>query len=535
MTAARYQLPRRFSERSFVECLKKSYRVARAPAASRQETYLDTFDWRLFKEGLALSAGDGRLVLSRRATGETVASAEAPARPRFAWDLPPGALRRRLEAVVEERALLPLFEVARRTAPMRILNRSEKTIARIETEEIRFVNDAAVKPFSRHLRLRPVRGYDKQAKELARWLAETGLSEAGDDLFSRLAEAADKQPGDYTSKLDFTLDPRMSAYDALIRICRFLAGVIRRNEEGVRRDLDTEFLHDWRVATRRTRAGLGQLRKVFPKRVNSRYRAEFARFGEKTNRLRDLDVYLLNVEAYRDLVPEEIRGDIEPLFDRVREERRRELEKVRRWMRSDAYESALAGWERFLDRPFSEADARADSRTPILELANRTIRARYQAVVESGGEAASTPDDDKLHMLRIEGKKLRYLLEFFSSLYPSDDVGKLVKQLKLLQDNLGRHQDIAVQQEGLRAFADDLGGAEGGAERTAVAVGALVGALENEKQELRNAFAGVFGHFASKQNARLFGKLFAATPDVDSETPGKRLSARRKTGDDTEE
>lgn len=507
-TAARYRIPSRLSERTFVERLEKEHAVSKDPPVSGRETYLDTFDWRLFRKSLTLSHGRGALALRRLSTGETAKTAGAPAAPRFAGDLPGGEFRVRLASITGVRALLPLFEADRRVVPIRILDRREKTAARVEIEEVRLVRDGAAKTFSRHVLLRPVKGYDRHASSAARWIEACGCEREDSDLFVRLCEAAGRTPGDYSSKLDFALDPHMSAYDALNLIFRFLAGVIRRNEEGVRRDVDTEFLHDWRVATRRTRTALGQLKKVVPKDVSKRFRAEFAEFGEKTNRLRDLDVYLLSAGEYRALLPAGIRGDIEPFFDRVREERARELEEVLRWMASAAYEKPLAEWEDFLERPLSEADARAESRAPVVGPAGRTIRARYEDVAALGAEAASAPDDRKLHVLRIECKKLRYMLEFFSSLYKSAGVAKLVKQLKLLQDNLGRHQDISVQQAGLRAFAGSLPTAGDGAGRTAAAVGALVGALENEKQALRSDFGEVFGRFASRENVRLVRELF---------------------------
>ena len=45
-----------------------------------------------------------------------------------------------------------------------------------------------------------------------------------------------------------------------------------------------------------------------------------------------------------------------------------------------------------------------------------------------------TPAED-LHELRKVGKELRYLLEFFASLYPAEVVKPLVKSLKGLQDH----------------------------------------------------------------------------------------------------
>ena len=69
-------------------------------------------------------------------------------------------------------------------------------------------------------------------------------------------------------------------------------------------------------------------------------------------------------------------------------------------------------------------------------------------------------DDDSpaedLHELRKVGKELRYLLEFFASLYPPEVVKPFVKTLKGLQDQLGRFQDHEVQANALRELAPEV-------------------------------------------------------------------------------
>ena len=61
--------------------------------------------------------------------------------------------------------------------------------------------------------------------------------------------------------------------------------------------------------------------------------------------------------------------------------------------------------------------------------------------------------DEALHRLRIDAKKLRYLLEFFRALYPPKEIGAVVGALKSLQDNLGDFNDLSVQQGAMRGFA----------------------------------------------------------------------------------
>lgn len=60
--------------------------------------------------------------------------------------------------------------------------------------------------------------------------------------------------GDVSPKVDVELDPSMGADHASVLICRRLADIVEANLPGTLADVDTEFLHDLRVAVRRTRS-----------------------------------------------------------------------------------------------------------------------------------------------------------------------------------------------------------------------------------------------------------------------------------------
>ena len=70
-----------------------------------------------------------------------------------------------------------------------------------------------------------------------------------------------------SAKLDVPLDPSMRTDAALRRILVALLAAMRANEDGTRRDLDPEYLHDFRVAIRRTRSCLGQVKGVLDRKT----------------------------------------------------------------------------------------------------------------------------------------------------------------------------------------------------------------------------------------------------------------------------
>ncbi len=120
-------------------------------------------------------------------------------------------------------------------------------------------------------------------------------------------------------------------------------------------------------------------------------------------------------------------------------------------------------------------------------------------------------DDDTpaeaLHELRKQGKELRYLLEFFSSLYPAEVVKPMVASLKGLQDVLGRFQDREVQAELLRSLGDEIAALEGGA-AALMAMGVLVQRLGEEQAQAREQYAERFAGFAAKSQRKLARQTF---------------------------
>ena len=301
-------------------------------------------------------------------------------------------------------------------------------------------------------------------------------------------------------------DPKCRADEATKIILRFTLGVIRRNEAGILADLDTEFLHDYRVAVRRTRSALTQIRAIFPPSIVANFKGEFAKLGQLTNPLRDLDVYLLKEDVFRTMLPPALRSGIDPLFEHLRYQRQGALKEVGVGLKSENYRALLAEWETFLDQPAPDEEdpLTPNAAKPVIELACERIGKRYRRVIREGEAILEdeSVDDDKLHALRIDCKKLRYLLEFFASLFPEDEINALVKQLKRLQDNLGDFNDYSLQGEYLLNISQELPIDAESTRATLASIGGLVGILEQEKMRVRGEFAETFREFASKENQK---------------------------------
>jgi CHAD domain-containing protein len=217
----------------------------------------------------------------------------------------------------------------------------------------------------------------------------------------------------------------------------------------------------------------------------------------------------LDKDNYKAMLPEVLQDDIEPLFAMLQKQRAKALKDVVKGLNSKEYQKILGDWERFLEEDTPESDSAPNAGRPIVDLARERIYKRYRRIVKDGKKILANTEDELLHALRIECKKLRYLLEFFSTLFPAKKINLLIKQLKVLQNNLGDFNDLSVQGEYLLNAATNLPPSNPTTQKVTLAIGALVGTLDNKRNQVKEKFAETFLEFSAPANKVLFKQLFA--------------------------
>lgn len=516
-----YILPDRTAPRRFESEVSRNFTTRLESTRACAQSVYDTFDWRLLKKNLVLIQEDRHLslldMLKREVVADAVWEKESP--PGFWWDLSAGPLKRRLKSLLDVRTLLGLLEVSKSFRLHSLLNNDAKSVLRfsLNTYTTRLPSGKSHKVCT--LELEPIRGYLKDLRMFHAFLEERNVVPPEQSVYVELLRAQGLDPGGYTSKFRLDLTPDIPAADAVRRILKHLIGVMRRNQNGVITDLDTEFLHDYRVAIRRIRSALGQIKGVLPQEAADRFRQAFRELGQATNTLRDLDVYLLKQEAYRAQLPEHLAPGLDSMFRDLTRRRKREQAAVVRALESPAYREVVRRWERFLEKEQGpEAGGAPRAAAPVLELAREDISRRYRRILRAGARITDASPDEDLHRLRISCKKLRYLLEFFASLFPPRDIERLIGQLKKLQDNLGDFNDLFMQQQYLREFLDELDPRKKDARATAAAIGGLITCMHQRQDKVRGEFRKRFRVFASPENRSQFKTLFQ--PNAGSgETP----------------
>jgi len=504
-THLHFELPENLTASKLLKKLSKKLDVQIATQQYTIKTFYDSFDWRLYNADMVCEFNHSQIVsqlnLLDRKTGALIASEKMQDVPAFSDSFPKGRLKKSLATPLEMRALLPICHLPYEAYQLNILNKDKKTVLRLQIDEYEMLTNC--------ISLLPLKGYDKAARNVSELLQKSlGLQPADNTVLNIALKQQGRKAKDYSSKLKIKLKPDMRADEASIVIYRNLLKAIQVNEAGTIADTDTEFLHDFRVAVRRTRSGLSQIKNTLPAPVVSQYAGFFSWLGQITGLTRDLDVYLLSYEKYKEAIPVALREDISPLYDFLKQKQSLAQKELAEKLESSEYRTQLADWEQYLKEPLPKKGKKTYANVSVKELADQRMWKVYKRVLKDGEAIKESSPAEALHNLRKTCKKLRYLMEFFQSLYSEEDIKLSLKALKGFQTVLGDFQDYEIQEGTIKQFSEEMM-VNNVPAKTLLAMGVLVQHLDKMKCKARNDFAKQFAVFNHAENQAAFKMLFS--------------------------
>jgi CHAD domain-containing protein len=225
--------------------------------------------------------------------------------------------------------------------------------------------------------------------------------------------------------------------EAALKVLRFNFARLKNREAGTRSGLDTEDLHDMRVAARRMRAGWRIFDDAFKPSQTKKLRRRLDTISDRLGAARDLDVLTQELDAYRLTLDEAQRPGLEPLRSLWRRQGNAARAELVHELDSDQYAAFIEDMAAFL-----QAGANAAANVTPLTAPHR-VRDRAPSAIWATYEAVRAyelvlpwADIETLHDLRKAAKWLRYALEFFGeALGPGSP--PLLAKVSALQDHLG--------------------------------------------------------------------------------------------------
>ena len=423
-------------------------------AIGRQRfTLLDTVDGRVCRAGgrLTHSAVGGQSVFSWKASGRgSELAVRLPQPASFAWDFPDGALYRALASVVGPRRLLPQAEAEECGSILDVLDDRGKTVARvcIEFGQARLPTPrASWQPLPTIVTLSGLRGYSAHYERLVPVVqSRPGIRacpEGSQSVIRRHIGAP--EPHDVSAlRLDLASGVQADAGARQIHLA--LLEIMLSNQSGLQANLDSEFLHDFRVAVRRTRSLLGQIKQVFGEDAVNHFSSEFSWLGKLTGPPRDLDVLMLTLRERRRQIPFE---GFEAVIAFLEQKRREEHVRLVEALTGERFKRLTSEWQAFLQQPASQPPSAPNARRPLADV----VFERAWRLSRKIGRLAAGLDEataaEAVHDLRVRAKKLRYLVDVTPGSGEDANLKRVLVALKALQRVLGDFNDAHVQEQRL--------------------------------------------------------------------------------------
>lgn len=249
------------------------------------------------------------------------------------------------------------------------------------------------------------------------------------------------------------IEPTDLLAEAGRKLMRYQFAEMLRHEEGARLGEDNEALHDMRVATRRLRAAFEVFKGAFKSGSLKPHLKGVRLTGRTLGRVRDLDVFMEKAASYIEALPEEEQNNLDSLVNSWLEQRQNARQEMLIYFDSEEYSTFKRKFSAFLRTPgIGVRSQPKGTPTPnsVREIAPVLIYQRL-AWVDSYDSFLEDAPVELLHALRIEFKKLRYTVEYFSEVLGLE-AEYVITDLKKVQDHLGDMSDAQVASVILEEF-----------------------------------------------------------------------------------
>ncbi|MCW8929726.1 MAG: CHAD domain-containing protein [Gammaproteobacteria bacterium] len=506
-----FLLPDNLTKKHFLDTLKENFTIKQVENVTEPFSILDTFEWGLYQNNLmAIRHKDQSISLwdeSNLFDDESLLEIkDINASSKFWWDFPDSEAKETLKPILKLRALSPVYKGILKTEQLNLQDDEGKILVFCQLISI-YEPERPRTPVMRQVRISPVTGYTKEYGQAVKLLRELEAFKPTLPPLESLLGAIGISPQLYTVKPQLYFPATMPSRSAVSSIIATMIEKQRLTEHGIIKDIDTEFLHHYRVAIRMVRAAIVQLKEVFPPQDVAVLKQRFGDLARETNYLRDIDVFILDKERYMSLLPESMRDDLLPMFSDFEKNRQTEAKRISRWIGSRVYRQEIDELQSLFINGYSAVETQW-SEKPTIELAVTKIQKTYKKIYKAALKINSNTPDDEIHNIRIDCKKLRYLLYFFGSEFKKKKLKVVLNHLKSLQDKLGVFNDLTVQGEFLKKYLIQMEHKPKKDIMLIASLGGLISTLYTMQVLERDKCIDELAIFSNDDNRQLFRETF---------------------------
>lgn len=275
------------------------------------------------------------------------------------------------------------------------------------------------------------------------------------------------------------------------------------HEAGSRAGADSVGVHKMRVATRRMRSTLLLLGDYFKASDIRPFLRELRRLAQALGTVRDLDVMIDNLARYQATLDEAAQADLVPMLALLHERRAAARRKLVAAFDKKAYQRFTRDFSAFVTTP--NAGARRPSKDQPFPPEARYLLPievyRHLAAIRAYDRVIGEAGTETLHALRIEFKRLRYLIAIFEPML-GERGATFINELRAIQDHLGALNDAAAAQRQLRGLLPEV------ADGQPPVLENYLSELSTSEARLRATFPDVWKRFNSRAvQRRLAGAI----------------------------
>jgi len=233
-----------------------------------------------------------------------------------------------------------------------------------------------------------------------------------------------------------SIDILMHVFEKLLDDINFYRGKLLT-------DGDDEDLHQFRIACRKSIVLMGEFKLLYDEERLLKYRRGLKNLISISNTKRDMDVLKIELskidgDTHYQVALDGLKGHVENILQI-------EHDAIIDYLQSETCTNFLMSWKNYIT-DMNITNISIYGKYPIKPLSKYVILQRFLKIKKRIKVLDPKHDaNETLHKLRIEYKKMRYLLESFGYLYEKKEIKKLLKEMKKLQNILGLFHDSHQQ------------------------------------------------------------------------------------------